>query len=208
MLHSPSAHPHPASWYDANARDFFGQTVDLDTSEARARFMARLPAAARVLDAGCGSGRDSLHFLRAGLDVDAVDASGEMVRLARRHTGLPVAHMDVLDMPPQGDYDGVWAMASLIHLDVALLPRALRVLGLTLRPGGVCLASFRHGRNGYTRHGLRFNALDEKALEDILTGQDILEAAETWTRPDDRPGRPPWLYAIMSRAAGHRHNER
>ncbi len=201
MPHSQTTQLHPADWYDANARRFFGQTVELDTSEARSRFLSRLPAGGRVLDAGCGSGRDSLHFLRAGLDVDALDASAEMARLAREHTGLPVAHMDVLDLVPRGDYDGVWAMASLIHLDTDMLPGALRLLGLCLRPKGALLASFRHGQNEFTRHGLPFNALDETGLTAVLAEQDILEPAETWTRPDDRPGRPPWLFALMTRAA-------
>ena len=194
---------HPAHWYDANARTFFVQTVDLDTSEARERFMARLPAKGRVLDAGCGSGRDSLHFLHAGLAVDALDASPEMARLASGHTGLPVAHMDLLDLAPGADYDGIWAMASLIHLEPELLPRALGLLGLALRPGGALLASFRHGREGFTRHGLRFNALDENGLQELLAGQNLLRPAECWTRPDDRPGRSPWLYALMTRATDH-----
>lgn len=207
--HSPAPPSAPsvrsAAWYDANADEFFGHTKDLDTSEARTRFMAALADGARVLDAGCGSGRDSLHFLRAGLDVDALDASAGMVRLAREHTGLPVAHADIMDVTPRGDYDGVWAMASLIHLDRAELPRALALLGRCLRPGGVMMVSLRHGRRGFSRRGLAFNALDEAGLAAVLAGQDLLESREVWTRPDDRSDdgqRPPWLFALMTRTAG------
>ena len=199
MTHGPTAQHHGARWYDANAERFFGQTVDLDTSQARSRFLALTPQGGRILDAGCGSGRDSLHFLRAGMAVDAFDASESMVRLAREHTGLPVARMDFADLAARGEirdeYDGVWAMASLIHLDRDELPGALRLLALRLRPGGALLASFRKGPG----RSLPCLPMDEAGLADILSRQDLLAARETWTRPDDRPDRPDWLYALMTR---------
>ena len=74
------------SYYDQNAQQFFRETVELDMSELYVRFLAHVPKGGRILDAGCGSGRDTVYFLRHGFEVEAFDASAEMCRMASRLT--------------------------------------------------------------------------------------------------------------------------
>ena len=57
------------SYYDAHAKEYAALTVRADMSQAYDRFLAYLPAGAGILDAGCGSGRDSLFFLKNGYEV-------------------------------------------------------------------------------------------------------------------------------------------
>jgi 2-polyprenyl-3-methyl-5-hydroxy-6-metoxy-1,4-benzoquinol methylase len=74
-------------FYDDNAEQFFAQTVDADLTEARQRFVRYILQGERILDAGCGSGRDTKAFAELGYRVEAFDASAEMVRMASRHAG-------------------------------------------------------------------------------------------------------------------------
>ena len=89
-------------YYDANAKSYVAETANVEFGELQREFARRLPRGGRVLDLGCGSGRDSLAFLKAGFEVDAVDGSAQMVEAASGLTGLPVAHALFEDFEPQG----------------------------------------------------------------------------------------------------------
>ena len=75
------------NYYDAHAKEYAALTVKADMSPAYDRFLAYLPAGAAILDAGCGSGRDSLCFMKKGYDVTMLDASEAMCKCAEALTG-------------------------------------------------------------------------------------------------------------------------
>jgi 2-polyprenyl-3-methyl-5-hydroxy-6-metoxy-1,4-benzoquinol methylase len=71
-----------------------------------------MPPGGRILDAGCGSGRDSLHFLQHGHEVEAFDASAEMCQLASSLIGRTVLQKTFEDVDSVSDFDGVLANTS------------------------------------------------------------------------------------------------
>ncbi|MEW5772401.1 MAG: class I SAM-dependent methyltransferase [Thermodesulfobacteriota bacterium] len=193
-----------AGWCDKRAEAFAAATADLDKAEAYARFLASVPAGGRILDAGCGAGRDSAHFLERGYAVTAFDLSPEMARLARERTGLEVGVRDLTRAQWRPEFHGVWAMASLLHLPRAAAGPAAANLGRALLPGGVLLVSGKHGNREWEKDGTWFSALDEAWLDDFLARNPGLRRRESWRRPDDRPGREreEWFTFILERAAG------
>jgi len=76
----------------------------------------KISAGGRILDAGCGSGRDSLAFMRKGYQVVSIDASGEMVAAASRLTGQSAVLMRFDEVAFDGEFDADWACASLLHV--------------------------------------------------------------------------------------------
>ena len=62
-------------FYEAHAQSVVDKTKDLDLSCIYRLFLELLPETAHILDAGCGSGRDSLFFLKCGFSVTAFDFS-------------------------------------------------------------------------------------------------------------------------------------
>ena len=80
------------NYYQQNADEFFNVTINVDMSNIYQHFIKDLPTKSLILDAGCGSGRDSKAFLDMGYQVEAFDASSEMVKRASKHTGLGVKH--------------------------------------------------------------------------------------------------------------------
>jgi 2-polyprenyl-3-methyl-5-hydroxy-6-metoxy-1,4-benzoquinol methylase len=80
-----------------------------------APFLAHIPPGGRILDAGCGSGRDSLYFLRHGYKIDAFDASAKMCRLASNHIGQAVTQKTFKEVSNAAAFDGIWACAALLH---------------------------------------------------------------------------------------------
>ena len=100
-------------YYNRHAEEFCAGTFSADMSRSRDRFLAYLQPGSAILDAGCGSGRDTLAFLSAGYQVDAFDASEEMCRIASQKTGISVRKQRFEKLEGQELYDGIWACASL-----------------------------------------------------------------------------------------------
>jgi 2-polyprenyl-3-methyl-5-hydroxy-6-metoxy-1,4-benzoquinol methylase len=78
-------------YYNHNAVQFIGATLEVDMGSLCQPFLSRLPAGAEILDAGCGSGRDALAFQALGYRVSAFDASEPLAALAAQVLGIPVA---------------------------------------------------------------------------------------------------------------------
>ncbi|KAA6182729.1 class I SAM-dependent methyltransferase [Thiohalocapsa marina] len=199
----PGATPDGSTYYDANAKAFFAETVAVDMTPLYARFLAHLPPAAAILDAGCGSGRDTLAFRQRGYALTALEPSAALARLAEAHCGLPVAVLRVQDIAWQERFDGIWACASLLHVPLAELPEVLRRLARALKPGGVLYASFKYGAGEREHGGRRFTDLDEAGLAALLRAVPELTVVETWTTADRRPGREGerWLNSVMAKRA-------
>jgi len=188
-------------YYEENAERFFNETVDVDLSDIRKRFLARLPGQADILDAGCGSGRDALAFSHLGHRVTAFDASPEMAALASRHLGRPVKVMRFEDVVFEEAFDGVWACASLLHLPSAALPDALARLTRALRVGGTLYMSFKEGAGERMKGGRLFTDVEPDGLRRLLAAVPGLGEPEIWRTADARPGREDefWVNALEER---------
>jgi SAM-dependent methyltransferase len=191
------------AYYRANAAAFFADTLAVDMAPVYARFLPHLPVGGRILDAGCGSGRDTRAFLDRGYTVTAFDASAELAALAAAHVGQPVQVLRFQDLEWTQAFDGIWACASLLHVPATELPEVLRRLTRALRPGGVLYASFKYGSGEREHHGRRFTDLDEAGLATLLSQVQGLTGLDTWTTGDRRPGRESerWLNALLTTTA-------
>ncbi len=186
------------TYYQRNAQTFFDATVGVDMSSLYAPFLSQVVPGGRVLDAGCGSGRDTKAFNALGYQVQAFDASAEMVRLAAAYTGLPVRQMTFNMLEAEERYDGIWCCASLLHLPQAELPEAMRRLARALKPGGVWYLSFKYGVGEREKEGRHFTDLNEAGLEALVAALPQVSIIEQWTTQDKRPERDEvWLNALL-----------
>ena len=103
-------------YYNQHAKEFSDSTRDVEFKEMQERFLAYLKPGARILDFGCGSGRDTKYFLDRGFEADAADGSEELVRIASGYTGIEVRLMYFQDLDEKEAYDGIWACSSILHL--------------------------------------------------------------------------------------------
>lgn len=187
------------AYYDEHAESFVQNTEHADMHEAAERFLSCLQPGASVLDFGCGSGRDSLYFLKNGYHVTALDGSSRLCRLAEKKIGIPVRCERFSVFRDANCYEGIWACASLLHVSSADLPSLFLRLASALKENGVLYVSFKYGNEEGERNGRYFTDLTEEKLETLICGISSLSIQETWISSDVRQGREneKWLNALL-----------
>jgi SAM-dependent methyltransferase len=189
------------TYYDENAETFIRDTLSVDMSAVMDRFLEHLPDEGRVMDAGCGSGRDIRSFLEKGFQVTAFDASAEMVKNASHFSGIDVRHAAFCDLSDEQKYDGIWCCASLLHVRAADFTDAVSRLYRALKPGGVIYLSFKYGAGERVSGGRYFLDHTEESLAADLRFLPELKVVSMWKTADARPHRKNdfWLNAIVRR---------
>lgn len=163
------------SYYNDNAEAFCAGTRAADMSETRGRFLRYVQSDGLILDAGCGSGRDSKYFLEHGYHVIAMDASEEICRLASAYLGQAVGCRRFEEIAEKEIYDGIWACASLLHVPYVELPETIAKLGKALVDGGVLYASFKYGREEKIR---RVEKKQSEQVEGVFGEEESEEKEE------------------------------
>lgn len=187
--------------YDAHAGSFWEGTRDHEVGQNRDALLRHIDAERplRILDFGCGPGRDLIAFAAQGHTPVGLDGSARFCEMAREHSGCEVLHQDMLalDLPPSS-FHGVFANASLFHAPTQELPRVLRDLWQTLRPRGVLFSSNPRGDNREGWQGERYGAYHDLPQWRALVTACGFEELEHYYRP---PGRPrheqPWLATVF-----------
>lgn len=184
-------------YYNSNANQFVATTANVEFSELQERFASMLPQGGRILDLGCGSGRDSLAFLKSGFQVDAMDGSKAMTETASELTGLQVVCALFDEYEPNGEYDGIWACSSLLHVPLPSLSAIIDKYAACLNPDGVFYMSFKLGNFEGVRNGRWFTDLDENAFRTLIDRIDGIRVDSIDITSDVRPGRSSekWLNA-------------
>lgn len=175
-------------YYNRNAESFIAETLHADMSDCRNRFLHYVIPGGKILDAGCGSGRDSLVFMEEGYQVDAFDASEEICRVATGLLGFPVECKRFEDLSGEEEYDGIWACASLLHVREADLPDVMERLTKLLKPEGSLYASFKEGDGERVKGGRFFHDMTEEQGKELFWTAG-LEVLEVFTSQDVREGR-------------------
>ncbi len=190
-------------YYNTSAQSYFETTVNLNLEELYQPFIKYLKKGAIILDAGCGSGRDTLKFLNMGFKVDAFDASSEMTRLASSYTGINIQCMTFSELESVNTYDAIWCCASLLHVPYNELHETMLILEKALKPNGICYVSFKYGNNERIKDGRHFTDLNESSLQALISRIDSLKQIETWITDDVRPEQSnQWLNSIIQKFAG------
>ena len=185
-------------YYNENAQLFIENTGSLDLSEHYKPFLANIPDGGHILDAGCGSGRDSLAFLELGYQISAFDLSEQMVISASALTGIDVKQSSFDDFSYDINFDGIWACASLLHVKRTALSAALDRLAAHLKPNGVIFTSFKLGSDEREQEGRYFNDMDEPLLKQAVNECDSLKIKQSWIAGSLKPGNDEkWLISLL-----------
>lgn len=189
------------TYYNQNADAFVEGTQTADMSEQYCFFLKYLSPGCKILDLGCGSGRDSAYFSSLGFEVTAVDGSDELCKRVKENYGINALCIKFEDMSFSAEFDAIWACASLLHVKKADMPNVMDKVFDALKPGGILYASFKYGRDERVSNGRFFNDYTEDDLGSLLTPENQLTLLEYWITEDVRPERSDerWLNFIAKK---------
>jgi len=186
--------------YNRRAEAFWEGTRDHDVSqniEALLRYIEGEPPFT-ILDFGCGPGRDLETFSERGHVAVGLEGSPRFAAMARAYSGCEVWEQDFLKLDlPDNRFDGVFANAALFHVPRQELPRVLRELHATLKPGGVLFTSNPHGDNqegwNHERYGVYH---DPETWRRYVSAAGFTELIHYY-RPAGLPReQQPWLASV------------
>lgn len=185
-------------YYNKYAEEFTASTFEVDMESLYQPFLAELSEGARILDVGCGSGRDTLAFKKKGYQVEAIDYSAELVKKARELINIEVRQQSFYDLAENNKYDGIWACASLLHCERDRLTEVLGLIFKALKLNGVCYMSFKYGNTDREIEGRSFTDLNEQQAHDLLKQIDQALLLQQWITVDKRPERTEeWMNILI-----------
>lgn len=189
-------------FYDEKAQEFYENTINSDMKDHYAIFEKHLRFGARILDAGCGSGRDSRYFIDRGYFVEAFDASEEMVKMSSDLTGIDVKHATFENIQYSGVFDAIWACASLLHVSKAGIAVTISRLANMLANNGIFYMSYKYGDTEFTRDGRDFNCYTENSFRELLKCIPDLSEEIIYITADVREGRQDerWLNVLLRKS--------
>ncbi|MGA3020509.1 MAG: class I SAM-dependent methyltransferase [Candidatus Micrarchaeales archaeon] len=176
-----------------NTRNYWGPQYDSFES---------LLKGPKILDVGCGGGRDSLHFMEKNYEVTGIDFSSGMLKEAKRRVpNVRFIKMNMLNLEfPDASFDGIWCCASLLHIKKADVPEVLYGFSRVLKDDGVLFISVKEGEGEIIKkrddgNTLFFANYSQKEFLELIKGSGFEASITPYTGMDGTR----WLYAICKK---------
>lgn len=161
---------------------------------------------AKVLDLGCASGYQSKMLFELDCKVTGLDLSPGMIRAAKKRVpGAKFIVGDMTNLPfKNGEFDGVYARASILHIPKSLVPKVLKGINKVLKKGGVFYLALKkgnfEGEVNDKRHGMEvkrfFSFFNKREIVELLDKSGFkVESVNYYKRPG---GSTTWI-KIFSR---------
>ena len=152
-------------YYNKNSEEYFNSTLNVDMTNTYKEFLKLVPEGGKILDLGCGSGRDSMNFMKLGYEVTAVDGAKELAKKASVLLGKEVIVNTFEELELKEKFNGIWAYASLLHIKREDLKTVLNNLYNNLEDNGVFYMSFKYGEKEYVDDKNRyFNCFTDESI--------------------------------------------
>lgn len=125
---------------------YFSDKTDIPLID---KFLSFLPKKATILDVGCGPGQHTNYMIEKGFNVEGIDLSKEMIRIAKKK--VPEGIFSIKDIRnlsfSDNSFDGLLAAYSLIHIPTKELHLTLRGFYRVLKPKGYMLLIVQKGKS-------------------------------------------------------------
>jgi SAM-dependent methyltransferase len=133
--------------YEATASTYAENVSALAPIESIEKLISVLIPTPRILDIGCGSGRDAKIFQSMGAEVIGIDFCASLLEIAKAHApSVDFQLMDIEELDfPEETFDAVWAASSLLHLPKSVLPHVLARIHAILEEDGYFYLTLKKG---------------------------------------------------------------
>lgn len=150
--------------YEATAKAFTANVSMLAPVESIEKFISLLKPNAKIIDIGCGSGRDAKIFTEAGADVLGIDFCANLIAIAKDHS--PAANFKLMDIEainlPAATFDGAWAACSLGHIPKNKILIVLKQIHALLKAQGYFYLALKQGIGESIEQDTRYDGNPQK----------------------------------------------
>ncbi len=181
-------YPMSINYYNQNAQNFIDRTINIDMSTLADQFLEGIVDKGRILDLGCGSGRDSLYFMNKGYDVYAIDGSEALVDYAKNVLGVNVEASTYEDYETSLTFDGIWASASLLHVPEDDMVQIISKYTRMLKMNGIFFISFKKYKEHFSDEDRDFTCYEAISLREMIEGIETLEILKIIETPSAKTG--------------------
>ena len=189
-----------SNYYESNAERYAAETISADMSEQYQRLLPLLKKVAKFLDVGTARGRDECYSKKQAYQATALEPPKHLCREIRKVFSGEIVCSDIQNYQPTERYDGIWACASLIHLQEEEVLCFFRKIDMYLNDNGIVYVSGKNGiSTGEVEDGRFFLEFTEQLVEKILTVNKQLKQEQLWYT-EDVSGRRGfrWLNVVLS----------
>ncbi|BCS98359.1 SAM-dependent methyltransferase [Desulfoluna limicola] len=190
-------------YYEQEAKAFFEATVNLDPTPFLSPLGEALAPGARVLDIGCGSGRDLLWLKNNGFVPHGLEPSPALSSLAEKHSGCPVTIGDITTTTLLAQsWDGILISGVLVHVPHTSIPDILSRVTGALTAGGRLYVSVKEGHGSATDNdNRRFYYWEDQAFRTVAktAGLHLLSMTRSASA---RGNSDVWLGYVFERLPG------
>ncbi|NCN86715.1 class I SAM-dependent methyltransferase [archaeon] len=146
--------------YNKTAKEYAEKVKELVPMNELEKFVNYVPKG-NILDIGCGSGVQARHLQERGLQVYGIDLSEKLIKLAKKESQNSFFNkMDMRELKfISGMFDGIWSVASLLHLEKKDVPLALSEAYRILKPEGIMYLSIKGGKGESLENDERYGNL-------------------------------------------------
>lgn len=164
--------------YQATAQQFAQNVANLAPIESIEKFIKLLSTQSKIIDLGCGSGRDAKIFTSMGIDVLGIDYCSNLIDIAKSHA--PLANFKLMDIEmmsfPASSFDGVWSACSLAHISKKIFPDVLKKINFILKKNGCFYLALKKGSGEVLERDSRYDGdfkkfwsfFEEEELKNLL----------------------------------------
>lgn len=187
------------NYYEENAQQYIKNTIDCDMSTQYKFFLKYMKPHSTILDVGFGSGRDMKYFQSIGHNVMGIDPTQAFMNNMKDYQFILFPYK-VEKMKFRSMFDGIWACASLLHINSKYMNKALINCEKALKENGFMYASFKYGDFEGKRNGRYFIDMTEEKIRNYIQKTNLF-IIETLITFDVRPERQDekWLNIILKK---------
>jgi SAM-dependent methyltransferase len=172
-------------FYNQNSERYDKTTFSLKLEIPWIEFTSRVKPSGRILDVGCGSGRDMRHFIDLGYYVEGIEPSREMAKIARSRTGAIIHEIAAEQIDFNSQFDGVWACASLLHVDRSKMEETYNSIMRSLKRSGVFYFSLKSGVGIVRKEdGRLFANYSSNEIEELVAARSDAKSFVSWESSD------------------------
>jgi len=193
------------NYYNKNSINYVEKTFNLQLDEQWNEFIAHIKPKGRIIDIGCGSGRDMIKFQQLGFTTEGLEPSPLMAEIARQNSGSIVHDFPVENLTLLEQFDGAWACASLLHVHERNIRHAIGNILNSLKDNGCLYFSLKNGSGQIRQSDDRlFVYYDESKLLDLIKKFKNIDIIRIWTTQDAaQRTENRWLNCILKKARPH-----